>query len=105
MRRSTSEPATLMLLDAAGSTASAPCERPAATAILYGLALLRRGFSWGRQVRLSVIMYIADSTATWEVPMNFLQNKLMMWGGAAVIVLIVLAVVYGLPGGETPPAQ
>ncbi len=45
--------------------------------------------------------------------MNFLQDKRVLWGGAVIIVLIVLAVVYGLPGvwpgvwpgGETPPAQ
>ncbi len=41
--------------------------------------------------------------------MNFLQDRRVLWGGAVIIVLIVLAVVYGLPGGwlggETPPAQ
>ncbi len=41
--------------------------------------------------------------------MNFLQDRRVLWGGAVVIVLIVLAVVYGWPGvwpgGETPPAQ
>ncbi len=37
--------------------------------------------------------------------MKFLQDRRIMWGGAVIIVLIVLAVVYGLPGGETPPAQ
>ena len=35
--------------------------------------------------------------------MDFLQNRWIMWGGAVVIVLIVLALVYGLPSGETPP--
>ncbi len=61
------------------------------------------GFLW----RASTICYHVhgDPTATWEVSMNFLQNRWIMWGGAVVIVLIVLAVVYGLPGGETPPAQ
>ncbi len=50
--------------------------------------------------------------------MNFLQDRRVLWGGAVIIVLIVLAVVYGdvvfgwlgleTPGwlgGETPPAQ
>ncbi len=37
--------------------------------------------------------------------MNFLQDKRVLRGGAVIIVLIVLAVVYGWPGGETPPAQ
>ncbi len=37
--------------------------------------------------------------------MNFLQDKRVLWGGAVIIVLIVLAVVYGWPGGEMPPAQ
>ncbi len=68
------------------------------------VAPLRRGFSLGRQVRLSVIMYIAVPTATWEVSMNFLQDQRVLWGGAVIIVLIVLLVLYGWPGGETPPA-
>ncbi len=34
--------------------------------------------------------------------MNFLQNRWIMWGGAVVIVLIVLAVLYGRPRVETP---
>ncbi len=33
--------------------------------------------------------------------MNFLQDRRVLWGGAVIIVLIVLAVVYGWPGGET----
>ncbi len=37
--------------------------------------------------------------------MNFLQDRRVLWGGAVIIVLIVLAVVYGWPGGETPPTQ
>ncbi len=37
--------------------------------------------------------------------MNFLQDRRVLWGGAVIIVLIVLAVVYVWPGGETPPAQ
>ncbi len=37
--------------------------------------------------------------------MNFLKDRRVLWGGAVIIVLIVLAVVYGWPGGETPPAQ
>ncbi len=41
--------------------------------------------------------------------MNFLQDRWVLWGGAVIIVLIVLAVAYGWPGGwpggETPPAQ
>ncbi len=41
--------------------------------------------------------------------MNFLQDRRVLWGGAVIIVLVVIAVVYGLPGGwpggETPPAQ
>ncbi len=42
--------------------------------------------------------------------MNFLQDRRVLWGGAVIIVLIVLAVVYGdvvfgWLGGETPPAQ
>ncbi len=72
-------------------------------------APLRRGFSWKWQVRLSVIMYMAVPTVTWEVSMNFLQNRRVLWVGAAIIVLIVLLVsygwLYGWPGGETPPAQ
>ncbi len=64
-----------------------------------------RGGSWGRQVRLSVIIYMVVPTATREVSMNFLQNRWILWGGAVIIVLIVLAVMYGWPGGETPPAQ
>ncbi len=59
--------------------------------------------------RLSVIMYMAVPTVTREVSMNFLQDRRVLWGGAVIIVLIVLAVVYGWPGvwpgGETPPAQ
>ncbi len=68
---------------------------------------LRRGLSL---VRLSVIMYTAIPAATWEVTMNFLQDRRVLWGGAVIIVVIVLAVVYGdvvfgWLGGETPPAQ
>ena len=37
--------------------------------------------------------------------MNFLKDTRVLWGGAVIIVLIVLALVYGWPGGETPPAQ
>ena len=41
--------------------------------------------------------------------MNFLQDRRVLWGGAVIIVLIVLALVYGWSGGwlggETPPAQ
>ncbi len=37
--------------------------------------------------------------------MNFLQDRRVLWGGAVIIVLVVLAVVYGWPGGETPLAQ
>jgi len=37
--------------------------------------------------------------------MKFLQDRRVLWGGAVIIVLIALAVIYGLPGGETPPAQ
>ena len=37
--------------------------------------------------------------------MNFLENRWIMWGGAVVIVLVSIALVYGWPGGETPPAQ
>ncbi len=41
--------------------------------------------------------------------MNFLQDKRVLWGGAVIIDLIVLLVLYGWPGGwpggETPPAQ
>ncbi len=37
--------------------------------------------------------------------MNFLQDRRVLWGGAVIIVLIVLVVMYGWPGGETPPAQ
>ncbi len=55
--------------------------------------------------RLSVIMYMGVPTATWEVSMNFLQDKRVLWGGAVIIVLIVLLVLFGWPGGETPPAQ
>ncbi len=69
----------------------------------------RLGFSWGRRVRLSVIMYMTVPTATSEVAMKFLQDRRVLWGGAVIIVLIVLAVMYGWPGvwpgGETPPAQ
>ncbi len=37
--------------------------------------------------------------------MNFLQNRWILWGGAVIIVLVVVAVLYGWPGGETPTAQ
>ena len=41
--------------------------------------------------------------------MNFLQDRRVLWGGAVIIVLVVIAVLYGWPGGwpggETPPAQ
>ncbi len=45
--------------------------------------------------------------------MNFLQDRRVLWGGAVVIVLVVVALWYGWlgswPGGwlgsETPPAQ
>ncbi len=37
--------------------------------------------------------------------MNFLQDRRVLWGGAVIIVLIVLLVLYGWPGGETPTAQ
>ncbi len=54
-------------------------------------------------------MYMTVPTVTWEVFMNFLQNRWIMLGGAVVIVLVVIAVVYGWQGGwlggETPPAQ
>ena len=50
-------------------------------------------------------MYMAVPTVTWEVSMNFLQNRWILWGGAVIIVLIVILVLYGWPGGETPPAQ
>ncbi len=68
-----------------------------------GRRLLKEGRNM-RQVRRSVIMYMAIPTDTWEVSMNFLQNRRVLWGGAVIIVLIVLLVLYGLPGGETPPA-
>ncbi len=37
--------------------------------------------------------------------MKFLQDRRILWGGAVIIVLIVLLLTYGWPGGETPPAQ
>ncbi len=37
--------------------------------------------------------------------MNFLQDRRVLWVGAVIIVLIVLLVLYGWLGGETPPAQ
>lgn len=41
--------------------------------------------------------------------MNFLKDRRVLWGGAVIIVLVVLLVLYGWPvgwpGGETPPAQ
>ncbi len=37
--------------------------------------------------------------------MKFLQDRRFLWGGAVIIVLIVLAVVYGWPGGGPTPAQ
>ncbi len=37
--------------------------------------------------------------------MNFLQDRRVLWGGVVIIVLVVLLLLYGLPGGETPPAQ
>ncbi len=37
--------------------------------------------------------------------MNFLQDRRVLWGGAVIIVLVVILVLYGLPVGETPPAQ
>ncbi len=37
--------------------------------------------------------------------MNFLHDRRVLWGGAVIMVLIVLAVVFGWPGGETPAAQ
>ncbi len=30
--------------------------------------------------------------------MNFLQDKQVLWGGAVIIILIVLAMVYDWPG-------
>ncbi len=58
-------------------------------------------------------MYMTVPTATCEVYMNFLQYRWIMWGGAVVIVLVVVALWYGWMGswpggwlgGETPPAQ
>ncbi len=58
-------------------------------------------------------MYAAVPTATWEVFMNFLQNRWIMWGGAVIIVLVVVTLWYGWIGSwpgdwlgsETPPAQ
>ncbi len=35
--------------------------------------------------------------------MKFLQDRRILWGGAVIIVLIVVLVLYGWPGGETPP--
>ncbi len=37
--------------------------------------------------------------------MNFLKDRRVLWGGAVIIVLIALALIYGWPGGETKPAQ
>ncbi len=37
--------------------------------------------------------------------MNFLQDRRVLWGGAVIVVLVVLFLLYGWPGGETPPAQ
>ena len=37
--------------------------------------------------------------------MDFLQDKRALWGGVAIIVLIVLALFYGWSVGEMPPAQ
>ena len=37
--------------------------------------------------------------------MKFLQDRRVLWGGAVIIVLIVLFLLYGWPGGETPTAQ
>jgi type III secretory pathway component EscS len=37
--------------------------------------------------------------------MKFLQDRRIMWGAAILIVVIVLAIAYGWPGGEAPPAQ
>jgi hypothetical protein len=37
--------------------------------------------------------------------MNFLQDRRVLWGGAVIIVLVVIAILFGWPGGETPPAQ
>ncbi len=67
-------------------------------------ARLRRGFFEGGRSDYLLFMYMAVPTATWEVSMNFLQNRRVLWGGAVIIILIVLLVLYGLPGGETPPA-
>ncbi len=54
-------------------------------------------------------MYMTVPTATWEVSMNFLQDRRVLWGVAVIIVLVVIAILYGWPdgwwGGETPPAQ
>ncbi len=36
--------------------------------------------------------------------MKFLQDRRVLWGGAVIIVLIVVFVLYGWPGGEAPPA-
>ncbi len=52
-------------------------------------------------------------TATSEVAMKFLQDRRVLWGGAVIIVLVVVALWYGWLdgwpggwlGGETPPAQ
>ena len=35
--------------------------------------------------------------------MKFLQDRRVLWGGAVIIVLIVVLVLYGWPGGETLP--
>ena len=37
--------------------------------------------------------------------MNFLQDRRVLWAIAVVIVLIVVLVLYGWPGGEMPTAQ
>ena len=37
--------------------------------------------------------------------MNFLQDRRVLWGGAVIIFLVLCAVWYGWPGGETPPVQ
>ncbi len=84
-----------------------PPTRPLARRIARPISMghYQRDLVLGAAGQTICFMYVAVPTVIREVSRNFLQNRWIMWGGAVVIVLIALAVVYGLPGGETPPAQ
>ncbi len=86
MRRSTSRPRE----NGPGTSRPAlPPASPGGAASGYGHLIRASPASAGNFFgghRLSVIMYIAVPTATWEVSMNFLQDRRVLWGGAVIIV-------------------